>query len=255
MTTNPCALITGSSRGIGLGIIKALAKENFNVILNAPKESQALFDAEKALIDSDAKVKTLILDISNTSAHSQAVTEAFDFFGGIDCLVNNAGVSVKERGDLLNLSVESFDEQIDVNLKGTFFLTQAVAKKMIEQSSEHFRSIITISSSNAVAASIERGEYCLAKSALEMMNKLFAVRLAGNGINTYEIRPGLINTDMTRSVKPKYDRLLKDGFSPINRWGETDDVAETVTMLAKGGMKFSTGEALHIDGGLLINRY
>jgi len=253
----PSALITGSSRGIGLGIAKALAAQGFNIVLNAPNQSESLDKAEKEILSTGVKVKKLIYDIADTHSHQQFIDEAFAAFGSLDCLVNNAGVSVQSRGDLLEVSIESFDEQININLRGTFFLTQAFAKRMLESKApnNNFRSIITISSSNAVAASIERGEYCMAKSALTMMNKLFAVRLAEQGIRCYEVRPGLIETDMTRGVKNKYDKLLAEGFSPVNRWGQPEDVGEAVAALAGGAMKFSTGDEIHIDGGLLISRY
>jgi NAD(P)-dependent dehydrogenase (short-subunit alcohol dehydrogenase family) len=251
----PTALVTGSSRGIGLGIAKSLARQGFNIILNAPRESEALRKAEKEMLALEVKVKTIILDISDIAKHQCFVDQVYAAFGGLNCLVNNAGVSVQSRGDLLDITPESFDEQIDVNLRGTFFLSQVFAKKMLEQDEAGFRSIITISSSNAVAASIERGEYCMAKSALSMMNKLFALRLAPKGINCYELRPGLIETDMTKVAKPKYDALLKEGFSPINRWGNPEDVGEAVAALATGSMRFSTGDIVHIDGGLLLQRY
>lgn len=255
----PCALITGSSRGIGLGIAKQLALQGFDIILNAPNESEALQTAEQSLREIGVCVKSLIYDIADLSKHKQFIDEAFAAFGSVNCLVNNAGVSVQSRGDLLDLSIESFDEQINVNLRGTFFLTQTFAKRLLKEQStmdsKNFQSIITISSSNAVAASIERAEYCMAKSALSMMNKLFALRLAESGIHCYEIRPGLIETDMTLAVKDKYDTLLKEGFSPINRWGNVSDVGEVVASLAGGAMKFSTGDAFHVDGGLLIQRY
>lgn len=249
------ALITGSSRGIGLGIAKALASSGFNILLNAPAHSDALQEAEQLIAAAGASVKTLVFDIGDVTRHAAFVEQAWNTFGEVHCLVNNAGVSVQKRGDLLDLSVESFDEQININLRGAFFLTQAFAKMMVAKPCELFRSIITISSSNAEAVSIERGEYCIAKSGLGMMNKLFAVRLAPEGVHCYEVCPGLIATDMTAPVKEKYDALLEKGFSPINRWGTVEDVAEVVKALAEGQMQFVTGEAIHVDGGLLIKRY
>jgi len=251
----PTVLITGSSRGIGLGIAKSLAQRGFNILINASKGSDALDLAEQELLDLGVSVKQLIFDISDIAQHKNFVEQAFSAFGGLECLVNNAGVAVQLRSDLLDLSPESFDEQINVNLRGTFFLSQGFAKEMLKREASTFRSIITISSSNAVAASIERGEYCMAKSALSMMNKLFALRLAPEGINCYEVRPGLIATDMTKVAKAKYDALLEDGFSPINRWGSPEDVGEAVAGLACASMVFSTGDVIHVDGGLLIQRY
>jgi len=254
-STKPVALVTGSSRGIGLGIAKSLAASGFNIILNAPKISHALEQAEKDIKATGADVKTLILDISKTRQHKNKLGEAFSFFGNIDCLVNNAGIGVVEKGDILDITPENFDTQIETNLRGTFFLTQAFSKIALQKPTNQFRSIITISSSNAIAASIDRSEYCIAKSAVSMMTRLFSIRLAEHGINVYEVRPGLIDTDLTRPAKAHYDKLLNNGFSPINRWGKTNEVGEAVTALAAGNMRFSTGDAIHIDGGLLINRY
>ena len=251
----PTAFVTGSSRGIGQDIAVRLAEAGFNIILHCKSMSDALLETESQLTKSGASVKCLAFDISEIERHRNMVAEAYDLFGGVDCLVNNAGISVLKRGDLLELSAESFDAQISVNLRGTFFLTQHFARRMIATESPHFRSIIVISSSNAVAAAVERGEYCMAKTGLTMLVKLFAVRLAEAGINVYEVRPGLIKTAMTSPVADKYDALLAEGFSPINRWGMPDDVGRAVAMLGRGDMNFTTGEALHVDGGLLISRY
>jgi NAD(P)-dependent dehydrogenase (short-subunit alcohol dehydrogenase family) len=217
--------------------------------------SDDLLATESELKQSGADVRCLAFDISEIERHSDRVSAAYDLFGGVDCLVNNAGISVHKRADLLDMSPESFDDQIKVNLRGTFFLTQHFARRMIDTASPHFRSITVISSSNAVAAAVERGEYCMAKTGLSMLVKLFALRLSDAGINVYEVRPGLIRTAMTAPVADKYDDLLAKGFSPINRWGEPDDIGRAVAMLARGDMNFATGEALHIDGGLLISRY
>jgi 3-oxoacyl-[acyl-carrier protein] reductase len=254
-TSTPTALVTGSSRGIGLGIALRLAQAGFNILLNCRHDSLELAAAERLIQETGAKTARIPFDISNIDGHNLALDAAWDRFGGLHCLVNNAGISVRQRGDILDVQPESFDEQIAVNLRGTFFLTQNVARRMIGAASDAFRSIITISSSNAVAASVERAEYCLAKSSLSMMTKLFAVRLAPSQINVYEVRPGLISTAMTSTVRDRYDALLSKGFSPINRWGEPDDVGRAVAMLARGDMAFSTGEPIHIDGGLLVSRY
>jgi NAD(P)-dependent dehydrogenase (short-subunit alcohol dehydrogenase family) len=176
-------------------------------------------------------------------------------FGRIDCLVNNAGVSVQSRGDLLDVTPASFDEQIAVNTKGSFFLSQCVAKWMISHPMDSFRCIINISSSNAHAVAIDRGEYCISKSTIAMMSRLFAVRLADDRINVYDVAPGLIATDMTAGVQEMYEEKLKLGFSPINRWGSGDDVARVVQTLVSGEWGFVTGETFHVDGGLTISRY
>lgn len=254
-TLPPVALVTGASRGIGLAIAKKLASQGFNLILNAPKLSKALENAVSEIEALNVSAKPLILDIANIAEHQEKLNDAFAFYGHIDCLVNNAGIPVVQKGDILDINPEHFDTQMNTNLRGTFFLTQAFSKIALNKPSDRFRSIITISSSNAVAASINRSEYCIAKSALSMMSKLFAVRLAEHGINVYEVRPGLIDTDMTHPAKPFYDDLIEKGFSPINRWGQSNEVGDAVATLAQGHLKFSTGEVLHVDGGLLINRY
>ena len=252
----PVALITGSSRGIGLSIAKKLAKSGFNIVLNGRSLSIELKNAAKE-IKKNTKADVLVLpfDISELSSHPKAIEKIISKFGRIDCLVNNAGISVKQRSDLLNIDYESFDEQISVNLRAHFFLTQSISNWMIQNPSKRLRTIISISSSNAEAVSLNRGEYCIAKSALKMMTKLFAIRLASENINVYEIMPGLIQTDMTCSVEETYNVLLSKGFSPINRWGKPKDVARVVKFLSSQKCTFITGETIHIDGGLLIPHY
>lgn len=254
-TSPPTAFVTGSSRGIGLGIAEALAKQGFNLVIHGRTRSADLNRAQQKLLLHGVSVEALAFDIADVTEHADALAFISEKYGNIDCLVNNAGVSVHNRADLLDVSLASFDEQIAVNLRGPFFLTQAVSGLMTNTLSDHFRSIITISSSNAEAVAVERGEYCLAKSALSMMTKLFAVRLAADHINTYDVMPGLIETDMTAGAKVKYDKLINKGFSPINRWGKPADIGSVVATLAVGNMSFMTGESLHVDGGLLISRY
>lgn len=255
MENQPVALITGSSRGIGLAIAEHLSGAGFAVVLNGRQDSPALQDANKKLRGMGARTLALPFDIADTTVHEKVLETVIQHFGRIDCLINNAGISVKSRGDLLAIGEESFDEQIAVNLRSHFFLTQRIARWMSAHPTPTYRSIVTISSSNAEAASINRGEYCIAKAALSMMTKLFAVRLANENIHVFEIRPGLISTDMTRPLQDSYNDRLANGFSPINRWGQPDDVARVVEVLATGKMPFVTGEAIHVDGGLLVARY
>jgi len=174
--------------------------------------------------------------------------------GRIDCLVNNAGISAPRRGDLLELGPQAFDQVLGVNLRGTFFFTQAVAKRMLNAPAAGPRSIITISSVNAELASIERGEYSMSKAGLAMLTKLFALRLAANGIAVFEVRPGVIRTSMTQVVAEKYERRIADGLVPMGRWGAPRDVGEAVAGLASGRFAFSTGSVLHVDGGLAVPR-
>jgi NAD(P)-dependent dehydrogenase (short-subunit alcohol dehydrogenase family) len=180
-----------------------------------------------------------------------------DTFGKIDLLVNNAGVAPKERLDLLNMTEESLDYVLDINLKGTLFLTQLVANQMIytiKSGKTDNPRIINISSISAYTASINRGEYCIAKAGVGMLTKLFADRLAEYGILVYEIRPGIIATDMTSTVKDKYDDLIDNGLTPIKRWGMPEDVANAVSALCSNNFLFSTGEVINVDGGFHIRR-
>jgi NAD(P)-dependent dehydrogenase (short-subunit alcohol dehydrogenase family) len=251
---SPVALVTGSSRGIGFAIASSLLDSGFNVIINGRKHTPQLDKSLQGLQEKGC-VKAVCFDVSNIDEQNKALSRVFEAFGRVDCLVNNAGISVDVRKDIFEVTPESFDHQIDANLRSHFFLTQAVAKRMVKESSNSFRSIINISSSNAVAASINRAEYCIAKSGVSMLTKLFALRLAPENINVYEIRPGLIKTDMTLGVEEYYENKLQNGFSPINRWGRPEDIAKAVSEIAKGKMAFATGEAIHLDGGLLLPHY
>jgi NAD(P)-dependent dehydrogenase (short-subunit alcohol dehydrogenase family) len=247
----PVALVTGANRGIGRGIALALAARNFDVVVNdlARTDDTAVTLAEVERHGGRAAFAGA--DIADTGTHAQLVEGAFAAFGRLDCLVNNAGVQVRVRGDMLDVTEESFDRLIDINLRGTFFLTQAVARRMIaEDAGPHPRSIVTVSSANAFVVSINRAEYCMSKSGLSMMNKLFAVRLADAGISCFEVCPGIIRTDMTRDAAERYNRLIAEGIAPVRRWGEPEDIGRAVAMLASGDLPFSTGEALHVDGGL-----
>lgn len=246
------AFVTGAQRGIGRGIARALAGRGFDLVLNDLSATADLDETAAAARAAGVRVETVTGDISDIAGHPALVDRAWSAFGRIDCLVNNAGVSVATRGDMLNATPESFDRLITINLRGPFFLTQAVAKRMTAAPSDAFRSIITVSSLNAEAASPDRSEYCISKIGLSMMAKLYALRLAAEGIRSYEIRPGVIRTNMTAVAREKYDRMFAEGFSPIARWGEPDDVGRAVAMLADGGLAYSTGEVVHVDGGLSV---
>lgn len=239
--TTPVAFVTGSARGIGAGIAQALEQRGFRVVRN---------DLERPAQAAGPFVQG---DIADLAQHPRMVEEAFAAYGALHCLVNNAGVQVKVRGDLLEATPESFDRLLGVNLRGTFFLTQGVAQRMLAAAPDaHPRSIVTLSSVNAELASPNRAEYCLSKSALSMMVKLYALRLAQAGIRCFEVRPGIIRTEMTRPAAERYGRLIEEGISPIRRWGEPGDVGRAVAMLAAGELPFSTGDVLHVDGGLHI---
>jgi 3-oxoacyl-[acyl-carrier protein] reductase len=259
---NRVALVTGGSRGIGRAISVALAVAGYDVMINyVSNESAAAEARDEALKAADEKVsvETCRADISNLSDHKTLLAAVKEKFGHLDLLVNNAGVSSGKRVDLLEAEVDNFERLIDINLKGPYFLTQSVAKWMIEQRAhpelkDYSPAIVTISSVSAYAASPERGDYCVSKAGLSMMTKLFALRLANEGINVYEVRPGVIATDMTATVKDKYDRMIEEGLTPINRWGSSEDVARAVAAIASGSFPFSTGEVINVDGGFHLRR-
>jgi 3-oxoacyl-[acyl-carrier protein] reductase len=237
----------------------ALSNSGFNVLLNdlAMDDQPALAQQLVAEIGESGTESILFSgDVADLDQHKKLIETASERWGRIDCLVNNAGVGVAKRGDLLNVTSESFDRCFRVNTKAVFFLSQAVARHMLEQGEiggQH-RSIINITSSNAVAVSISRGEYCVSKCASSMTTRLFGVRLAGEGIGVYEVRPGIIDTDMTRPVRDKYDTLIAD-IVPAQRWGFPADVATTVRSMAEGRLTFTVGQAVSVDGGLTIPRF
>lgn len=247
-----CALITGSSRGIGRAIAIALAKEGINVALNGVRESAEARETVALCTKEGVEAVFFPADIADSEARRALVEGVAKSFGRLDILVNNAGIAPAKRTDLLEATEQSFDRVIAINLKGPYFLTQLVATWMVEQKKKDPKrdmAIINISSISAYTASPNRGEYCVSKAGMSMMTKLFAARLAPYGINVYEIRPGIIATDMTAPVKSKYDRLIEEGLYPIRRWGQPEDVAKAVVGLVRGWLPFSTGEVINVDGG------
>lgn len=257
-TTRRVALVTGGTGGIGGGIVAALTRRGFDVIVTDRSIDSAASERLVREVADEARLAFVAGDIGDVEKHPRLVEEAFSAFGRIDTLVSNAGVSAKSRGDLLDVSVESYDLNFAVNTRGAFFLTQAIARRMIAaepQSTESARSVVFVSSSNAAIAAPERGEYAMSKAAVAMMAKLFAVRLARHGIAVYEVRPGLIRTAMTAVAQERFDGLLADGFTPFNRWGTPEDVGRAVATLAAGDLPFTTGAALQVDGGMHIHHY
>lgn len=249
------ALITGASRGIGRGIALALAKEGFNLIINYASNAAAAQEVKELAQAAGVSAATIQADIASSADRKRLAEQAWTAFGKIDLLVNNAGIAPSVRADILEATEESFDQLINTNLKGPYFLTQLIAQKMLRQKSKDSRKIINITSVSAYAASVNRGDYCIAKAGLAMMTKLFASRLADEGINVFEIRPGIVETDMTGSVKAKYDKLiLEDGITPIRRWGKPEDIARAVVAIAKDLLPFSTGEVINVDGGFHLRR-
>ena len=254
MKRQSVALVTGARRGIGRGIAYALADAGYDIIVNDLVEDEEGAETLRAIATKGRRAKFVAGDISAIETHGALVEAAWAAFGTVDCLVNNAGVQVKVRGDILDVTPQSFDHLMAVNLRGTFFITQAVARRMLREAREPGdppRSVVTISSANAnTIVGPNRAEYCISKSGLSMMNKLFAERLAASDIMCYEVRPGLIYTDMTASSKERYDALIAEGISPVRRWGKPEDIGKTVAALATGMLPFTTGDALHVDGGL-----
>lgn len=255
---NPVALITGASRGIGRGIALALAEAGHDLVLNFRANESAAqatrADCLAAAKDRGHSIRGELIqaDIAAEEDRIRLISSTRNLFGRLDLLVNNAGVAPEQRVDLLATSEESLDRLFRVNLKGPFFLTQRAAGWMIELVKEgkvKDPKIVTISSISAYTASVQRGDYCISKAALSMITPLFAARLAEFGIKVFEIRPGIIATDMTSGVKAKYDALIEQGLTPIRRWGEPEDVGKAVAAIATGSFPFSTGEIINVDGG------
>lgn len=243
------ALVTGASRGIGLAVSKALLEDGFTCILAARKTSQNIEELQNQY---GKKAKFIKIDISNEDDIKNTVDFINSEFGGqIDLLVNNAGVAPKSRVDMLELKRDEFDYVVDINLKGTFFLSQAIARLMSQNKSGR---IINISSLSSYTASTERAEYCIAKAGISMITKLFAARMADEGVGVFEISPGIIKTDMTSSVTEKYQKLIDDGITPIKRFGEPQDIASCVLSIEKGYLDFCTGTVIHADGGFNVRR-
>ena len=264
LSGSPAALITGASRGIGRGIAIGLARLGYGVAINyvtrreAAEECAALC-LQAAPPNSQARFEPIQADVSRGEDRARLLEFACDRFGWIDLLVNNAGVAPRTRADLLQATEESFDYVLATNLKGPYFLTQAVANFWVENLSKlsperHKPKIVNITSVSAYAASVNRGDYCLAKAALSMMTKLFAIRLAEYGIPVFEIRPGIVATDMTSAVKEQYEGRISEGLTPIRRWGTAEDVGRAVAAIAEERFPFSTGEVINVDGGFHLER-
>ncbi|MBK6797357.1 MAG: 3-ketoacyl-ACP reductase [Acidobacteria bacterium] len=255
MSKRPVSLVTGAGRGIGRGIAVELAKLGHALIINYAGNADAAEECLRQVHAEGGDGITVRADVSSTADRENLLQATLAAFGRIDLLVNNAGVAPDVRADLLEAGEDSFDRLININLKGPYFLTQRVARQMISQVQRGDRNdfglprIVTISSVSVYTASVNRGDYCVAKAGLAMMTKLFAARLAEFGINVYEVRPGVIATDMTEGVKEKYDRLIEQGAWPIRRWGVPSDIGRAVATIARGDFPYSTGEVINVDGG------
>ncbi|MEW6634812.1 MAG: 3-ketoacyl-ACP reductase [Pseudomonadota bacterium] len=251
--TRPAAIVTGGARGIGLACAEALADAGFDILVADLAENPSDGLAEK-ITECGSKFAYAQCDISDLATHPKLVDTVTRAFGRIDCLVNNAGVGAVVRGDLLELKPENFDRALGINLRGTVFLSQAVAKAMLASPAGAARSIITITSVSAAMASPERPDYCISKAGLSMWVKNLALRLAAEGIGVFEVRPGIIRTDMTAGVTAKYDALIDGGLVPAKRWGEAGDIGAVVAALASGKFGFSTGSVIDVDGALSVPR-
>jgi 3-oxoacyl-[acyl-carrier protein] reductase len=263
---NPAALITGSSRGIGRAIAIGLAGLGFDVVINYVSNREAAEETARACVRAaELQGKTIRAplvqaDISSGADRQRLIESARNAPGRLDLLVNNAGVAPQVRADLLDGTEESFDRVMNTNVRGPYFLTQLAARWMLEiddagrYAGMPRPKIVTISSVSATMVSTNRGDYCMAKAALSMLTPLYAARLAARGVLVYEIRPGIIDTDMTQAVHPQYDALIAGGTVPLRRWGQPEDVARAVAAIARDELPFTTGEVIHVDGGLHLQR-
>jgi NAD(P)-dependent dehydrogenase (short-subunit alcohol dehydrogenase family) len=251
------ALITGGTRGIGLGIATELAKAGFNLALNGMREEAKVESVLEDLRSYGTRVAYFQGDISLKEDRQKLVNAVFKQFDRVNVLVNNAGIAPPERRDILEATEESFEKVLTVNLQGPYFLTQMLANKMIDtkiQLPEEFYCIINVSSVSATFASVNRGEYCISKAGIAMATKLWATRLGEFDIPVYEIQPGVIRSDMTSGVKEKYDQLFKNGLAIQQRWGMPEDVGKVAAAMATGSLPYSTGQVVMVDGGMSIQR-
>ncbi|MDH3709206.1 MAG: 3-ketoacyl-ACP reductase [Cyclobacteriaceae bacterium] len=254
---NKNVLITGGSRGIGLGIAKELAKSGYNLAINGMRKPQQIQGVIEDLANMGVEVIYCQGDVSSSAGREQILDATLSKFGRLHVLVNNAAVAPLKRNDLLETTEESYSRVLDTNLKGPFFLSQIVALHMIEnkqQDPSYNGCIINISSVSATMASVNRGEYCLSKAGLSMLTKLFATRLGKHNIPVYEVRPGIIKTDMTADVLDKYEKMVDEGLNIQERLGSVEDVGKSVCALVEGWFPYSSGQVVMVDGGLTIPR-
>ena len=240
------AVVTGGSRGIGRAIAEELLKKDYDVIITSRKKSDEVTELQNTYIN---KVHFLSCDISVDEDRKKLASFVGEKFKKLDLLVNNAGCAPRERKDILEITPDDFDYLTDINLKGTFFITQALTPLLITNGKSR---IVNISSMSAYTASVNRGEYCISKAGISMTTKLFAARLAEYGVSVIEIRPGIIETDMTSKVKEKYEKLISEGITPIKRMGQPSDVAKCVSAVADGNFDFCTGTVIDCDGGFSV---
>ncbi len=258
----PVVLVTGASRGLGRGIAQALARDGKSVAVhfasNRAAADETVLECEKSAKHPGQRFVAVGGDIGSAADRARIVSETLSAFGRIDALINNAGIAPRVRADIVDATEESFDEVIGINLKGPYFLSQAVVRTWLSHPGAARLpggyKLIFVSSISAYLASINRGEYCISKAGLAMATKLWASRLATDGVQVFEIRPGIMATDMTAGVTAKYDKLIADGLVPQQRWGTGDDVGQAVTALLRGSFPFSTGDVFNVDGGMHLQR-
>jgi NAD(P)-dependent dehydrogenase (short-subunit alcohol dehydrogenase family) len=255
MHAQPVALVTGGSRGIGRGICLELSRLGYAIAINYAGNEEAARETQRLLGDSGVSLPCQA-DVSHSADRERLVEAVLAEWGRIDVLVNNAGVTSQGRRDVLEATEESWDRVLGVNLKGPFFLAQRVARVMLDLR-EHLRdpAIVNISSLSAYALSLNRGDYCISKAGLGMLTQLFAARLAEHSIRVYEVRPGIIDTDMTEGAKETYTQRIVEGLTPIRRWGTPEDVGKAVAALVTGALPYCTGEVVNVDGGYHLRRF
>jgi 3-oxoacyl-[acyl-carrier protein] reductase len=267
MTERPAAIVTGASRGIGRAIALELVSLGYDLVINhfdfsadpevLREDNSSALKTKKEIKELGTECEVMRGDVSSAEDRKQLVALAKSKFGRCDMLVNNAGVAPSKRADLLEATPESFDRVMGINLKGPYFLTQQVANWMIEQRKQFPQRALRIVNTGSISAytsSPSRGEYCISKAGVSMVTKLYADRLAEYNIGVFEIRPGIIATDMTSAVKDKYDKLIEEGLTPIKRWGQPEDVAKAVGAIAEGRLDFCTGQVIDVDGGFHLRR-
>lgn len=258
------AIVTGGTRGIGLGIARALAAEGWSLALCGVRAEEEVRGTLDELRTAGADIVYVPADIALAADRTRLVERALERYGAIDALVNNAGRAPRVRADLLEATEESFEELLRTNLQGPYFLTQRVARELVARSPVAVMpgahdarvrpAIVFVTSISAEAVSVNRGDYCVSKAGLAMAARLFATRLAAAGIGVFEVRPGIIATDMTAAVKDMYDKRIAEGLIPEGRWGQPEDVGRVVAALLRGDLPYATGSVIHVDGGLALPR-
>lgn len=255
--SRPVALVTGSSRGIGLAAARALAEEGFAVAINGPADDDELAEALASLRALDVPAMALPFDVTDLAGHDEYLAQVEKNLGPLTTLVNNAGVGVMQRGDPLEVSEESWDRCQDVNAKAVFFLTQAFVRRLLarDRDPERFHAIVNVTSSNAAAVAVPRAEYCASKAAAAMVSKTWAVRLGPENIAVYDVQPGLIATDMTAPVIGSYEERARDGLTLIPRVGQPEEIARIIASLCTGKLPYTTGQVISADAGMLVPRF